>query len=223
MFKAHPNTQVGPSVLYWGLIDYQECEAKQLALLEDIHQSQSPGHLVLCSHPEVVTLGKASQSSEDLIDWTGPVYEVNRGGRATYHGPEQIVIYCLVNLKFPGKDRKMKDIPDLLRGIEKSCVTVLNEHGINAEGKTNSHSDLNDTGVWVAGQKIMSLGIAVRHWISYHGLALNYGSNPKAFSGIRPCGFSRAEMTCLENLLDPLPAKDFIATQLLRSLHQNLF
>jgi lipoyl(octanoyl) transferase len=211
------------NVLNWGLIDYKECEAKQLALLEEIHQSQSPGFLVLCSHPEVVTLGKSSQANEDLFDWSGPVYEVNRGGRATYHGPEQIVIYCLVNLKLTGKDRKTKDIPDLLRGIEKACITTLAIYGIKADGKTDSHSDLNDTGVWVAGKKIMSLGVAIRHWISYHGLALNYENNPGAFRGIRPCGFSRNEMTSLENILNPLPEKDLIQKQLAHSLQQILF
>lgn len=206
----------------WGLIDYQECESRQLDLLEEIHQKQTPGALVICTHPEVVTLGKSSDDS-DLIGWKGPVYHVNRGGRATYHGPEQIVIYCLINLKLPGTNRKAKDIPDLLRGIEQAAIDTLSLYQIKGEGKTNSHSDLNDTGVWINGQKIMSLGVAVRHWISYHGLALNYSNNPNAFSGIKPCGFSRSTMTSLQEVISNLPERKAFETQLCHALAERLF
>lgn len=210
------------SVLNWGLIDYQECEAKQLAVLEQIHHNQSPGHLIVCTHPEVVTLGKSS-APEDILNWSGATYHVNRGGRATYHGPEQIVIYCLVNLKFPGVHRKAKDIPDLLRGIEAACIQTLAEYKIAAVGKTNSHSDLNDTGVWVGSQKIMSLGVAVRHWISYHGLAFNYTLNPQAFQGIKPCGFTQSTMISLEEILSPVPERQHLEQSLCRNLEDQLF
>lgn len=221
MSSHHQNSEPF-NFINWGLIDYQECEAKQLALLDEIHQTESPGALVLCSHPEVVTLGRSSEAS-DIINWTGPTYEVNRGGRATYHGPEQIVVYCLINLKFPGAQRKAKDIPDLLRCIEKSCIELLAQLGMQAEGKSKTDSDLNDTGVWVSGKKIMSLGIAVRHWVSYHGLAFNYENNPNAFAGINPCGFHQSKMTSLQSLADRLPTRSEIENNLCLNLAKNLF
>ncbi len=209
-------------VLNWGLINYAECESRQLDLLDDIYQNQRQGALVICTHPQVVTLGKSSDPS-DLLGWDGPVYNVSRGGRATYHGPEQIIIYCLVNLKFPGKNRKEKDIPALLRGIEQAAIDTLATYQIKGRGKTSSHSDLNDTGVWINDQKIMSLGVAVRHWISYHGLALNYAQNPEAFAGIKPCGFHRSTMTSLQEVTSNLPERTAVESQLCHFLQEQLF
>lgn len=181
-------------VLDWGLIDYRQALARQEALVEQVFQTQK-GVLVLCSHPAVVTLGRKT-GPEDLAGWSGDTVEVSRGGRATYHGPSQLVVYPIL---------PVKDIHRHLRSLEQAIVQALAPEGIaaqtSAEQAPEKQEDLNNTGVWVQGKKIASIGIAVRKWIAFHGLALNIDQDPEAFKGINPCGYSQSTMTSLEQIL----------------------
>ncbi len=189
----------------WGLIDYQQALQKQLELLEVVHEQQTPGYLIFCSHPPVVTLGRATQS-HDLTGFDGPIVEVSRGGRATYHGPSQILIYAIVNLKLERQNRKPREVVGFLRDFENSLVQVLEAYAIKAQGKSlqkkQADSETDETGVWIGNQKIASLGIAVKKWITYHGAALNFDHDPKAHKGIKPCGFEPSVMTSLEKVLN---------------------
>lgn len=203
----------------WGLIEYDQALSKQLALAEKVYEEKLPGYLIFCTHPPIVTLGRATQP-EDVYAWSGPTLEVSRGGRATYHGPSQLVIYPIVNLNFPRHQRKEKEVVGLLRSIEEAIIETLESYGIVAEGKSilkNSSSlanlshptdkpKLEDTGVWVKSfeksQKIASLGMAVKNWVSYHGAAINVFFDPKAFQGLNPCGYQANVMVSLEEVLD---------------------
>jgi len=190
----------------WGLIDYEVALAKQQALVEEVisrrPHSKSSGVLVFCSHPPVVTKGRKTQPS-DIFSWKGPVVEVNRGGRATYHGPSQLVIYPILDLE---KFEPVKDVVALLRKLESATVQTLASYNILGRGKTDAEpKDLEDTGVWVKDQKIASLGIAVRQWVSFHGLAVNLKKDPMAFQGLNPCGYKASVMTSLEDLLGTEP------------------
>lgn len=207
----------------WGLIDYREALAKQEALVEKIHQEGSSGILVFCSHPAVVTLGRKTQPG-DVFGWQGPVVEIARGGRATYHGPSQLVIYPLLNLDRAPKPR---DIAWYLRTLEDSIVRVLASEGVEAVGRSlqkKSESDLeaDETGVWVGSRKIASLGIGVRKWISFHGAALNLDRDPSAFSGMRPCGFNREVMVSLEEVRGRKTDRDAIKKALRDDLLRHL-
>jgi len=179
----------------WGLIEYDLALAKQLDKVEEIKNSRELGYLIFCSHPPIVTLGRKTESS-DVFAWTGSVKEISRGGRATYHGPSQLVVYPIINLELPGRQRKEKDIASFLRQTEAAIIATLKKYKITAHGKSGD----DDTGVWVGNLKIASLGIAVKSWVSYHGAAINLSEDPMAFQGMRPCGLSNEIMTNLEKL-----------------------
>lgn len=188
----------------WGLIDYQEALDRQMFLIQEIWEGKKPGVLVFCSHPPIVTLGRATQE-DDIQSWSGPILEISRGGRATYHGPSQLIIYPLLNLNFERKGRKAHEIHGYLRLFENTICDALKLSGIHAVGKTYQQRELSggktdETGVWVGSQKVASLGVAVKNWIAFHGAAINFYDDPQAFSGIKPCGFNRSIMTNVERL-----------------------
>ncbi|MBL7672206.1 MAG: lipoyl(octanoyl) transferase LipB [Bdellovibrionaceae bacterium] len=191
-------------LLDWGLVEYQEALLRQESLLEEIAQKQSPGALVFCQHPPIVTLGRSTKPG-DVTTWSGPVLEVSRGGRATYHGPSQLVIYPIINLSIPGHSRAAKDIGAYLRNFEQAIVACLKDYGIEAEGRSLQKKSPeieagDETGVWVGVKKIASLGIGVRKWVTFHGAALNVFADPAAFQGLNPCGFQSSVMVSIEGL-----------------------
>ena len=205
----------------WGSVDYPQALERQLILLEKIAETDHPGVLVFCTHPPVVTLGRATQA-DDLSDWQGPTIEVSRGGRATYHGPSQLVIYPLVNLKKARKNRKEKEIVGFLRDFESAIVKTLAIYGLNAQGKSlqkKADSAEDATGVWVGEKKIASLGIAVKKWVTYHGAAINLDKDPRAFKGLMPCGFSPQVMTSLEACLGQTTSREDFKANLLVQLN----
>lgn len=191
----------------WGLIEYEQALNRQLEYVEKVVKAQDhhPGFLIFCSHPPVVTLGRKTQPG-DVFGWTGEIKEISRGGRATYHGPSQLVVYPIVNLEMASSERKSRDIGSFLRLMENAIVDVLKDLDIEATGKTTQKkSDVDDateeTGVWVGRQKVASLGIGVKRWVTYHGAAINLEEDPQAFLGMNPCGFSRDTMVSVEKLL----------------------
>jgi lipoyl(octanoyl) transferase len=187
----------------WGLMDYLEASAKQLETLEKVfHDDKLPGIIAFCTHPPVVTKGRATIEG-DITDWQGQTVEVSRGGRATYHGPSQLVVYPIVYLKYARKGRQPKEVVGFLRDFEQAIVDTLAEYGLRAVGKSlqkNREIVEEATGVWVGDRKIASLGIAVKKWVTYHGAAINLDDDPLAFKGLMPCGFQPSVMTNLERL-----------------------
>lgn len=189
----------------WGLIDYDEALKKQQELVEKVHTENLPGYLIFCTHPPVVTLGRATKEG-DVFSWNGKTVEVSRGGRATYHGPSQLVVYPIINLTYARHGRKDREIVGYLRTFEDGIVDVLKEYKVEAQGRSlhknpNTQTEADETGVWVGSQKIASLGVGVRKWITYHGAAINIHHDPKAFIGMNPCGFSSQTMISLEQVL----------------------
>ncbi|MEK6556545.1 MAG: lipoyl(octanoyl) transferase LipB [Bdellovibrionota bacterium] len=185
----------------WGEVPYQEATSRQLQYVEEVFSGQRPETLIVCTHSPVVTLGRGTQAG-DVFGWTGETVETSRGGRATYHGPNQIVIYPILNLAAARKNIDARDLHDYMRLLEAALVTTLKEFGLDAEARTVKVADGPSlTGVWVGEHKIASLGIAIKKWVSYHGLALNVTHDPLAFTGINPCGFSTSVMTSVETEL----------------------
>jgi len=194
-------------VVDWGLIDYQEALEKQLALVERVAEDSSlaPGYLIFCTHPPIVTLGRATKEG-DVQTWSGPVIEISRGGRATYHGPSQLVIYPIVNLKIERRNRKAQEVHGFLRDFEEAIVKVLNDYGLQGQGrslqkKLNTEFMEEETGVWLGHRKLASLGLAIKKWVTFHGAAVNVDLDPTAFQGLKPCGFSPSTMISLEEAL----------------------
>lgn len=197
----------------WGLIPYRDALANQELLISEIAKRQpdpkQPGYLIFCSHPPIVTLGRGTLS-HDVFGWQGEQIEVSRGGRATYHGPSQLVIYPIIDLRIARKGRNQMEIQGLLRDFETGIVKALGHFQIAASGKPTDavpnefvadDSNPQATGVWSHGKKIASLGIGVRKWVSFHGAAVNVDHDPQAFRGMNPCGFRSSIMTSMEEIL----------------------
>jgi lipoyl(octanoyl) transferase len=180
----------------WGEIPYQQSLKKQLSLVEKVGKSECDERLILCSHTPVVTLGKKG-SLTDCQEWDGEIVHVSRGGKATYHGPGQLVIYPIINLK-----NYQQNISGYLEALEQAMVITLESYSLEARGNPERGGEGKFTGVWVNGQKVASIGVAVKRWVTYHGLAINLDKDPLAFQGIIPCGLSPNIMTSLEELIN---------------------
>jgi len=216
-----------PKILDWGLIGYEEAVTKQLELVEEVSADENhAGYIVYCTHEPVVTTGRQTQPS-DVFSWKGPVKEVSRGGRATYHGPSQLVIYPVLNLKKPRHQRAPQEIRGYLRDFESAIIETLKRYGIEAVGKTaqkleGASAATDETGVWVGNQKVASLGIAVKKWTTYHGAAINLDYDPEAFQGLNPCGFKSSTMVSLEVLTGKKINREEFQKQLNKQLLQAL-
>lgn len=197
-------------VIDLGLCHYQVAYQTQLEILKNVIDGDEDA-LIVCSHFPVVTLGRKSSPS-DISGWPGEIISIERGGMATYHGPEQIVIYPIINLK-----RKGLDITQFLDRMELATVYLLNDLGLKAQGNPE-RGNPNLTGVWIQGFKIASIGIALKHWVSYHGIALNVNHDPQAFIGINPCGKDATIMTNIEALLDQKQDLEQIKSLYLQSM-----
>jgi lipoate-protein ligase B len=170
--------------------DYKESWELQHALVELRARALVPDILLLVEHPHVITMGKSAKP-ENVLSQRFPVYEVERGGDVTYHGYGQLVGYPIMDLT-----QRDKDIRRYVRGLEATIIEALNHFGISSqriEGRT---------GVWVGQQKkIASIGVAVRSWVTFHGLALNVSTDLSCFSTINPCGYDSGVMTSMTEQL----------------------
>ena len=193
-------------IINLGLIPYQEAYQKQIATVEEVIAGGEDS-IIICHHPSVVTLGKKSDRARDLMGWNGDVVDIERGGKATYHGPGQIVIYPIISLK------NSQNISGFLEAMERSMVNFLKEFHLDASGNPfRGNPDL--TGVWIDNRKIASIGIAIKRWVTYHGLAINIFEDTNAFQGINPCGMSADQMTYLEKELNTSLSREALETKL---------
>lgn len=190
----------------WGQVDYPIAVERQLELVRAVGSGIAPETIVFCTHPPIVTLGRASRP-EDISGWQGAVYESSRGGRATYHGPSQLVIYPILDLSREegGRPFVPRSIHAYLRWLEQVVVRAVQAYGVEAEARTTELKSDGDkllqlTGVWVGERKLASIGVAVRKWVTYHGVAINLDQDVQAFQGIQPCGYKPQTMVSLEEL-----------------------
>ena len=192
--------------LDWGLINYEEAFEKQRLLNLEVQSDIEKQSIVFCQHPSIVTYGRTT-SAEDYNHWSGQKLEVDRGGKATYHGPNQIIIYPIIDLEDPKlKGLPSRNIKGYLDFLEKLIISVLADFNIEATQKCNvdnskTGESLLGTGVWVGDKKIASIGVSIKKWRSMHGLALNVNSLGDKVQNLRPCGFQPEQMTSMEDLL----------------------
>ena len=174
-------------IVWLGRIEFSKGLEIQAQALEQCDRTGEET-LFLLEHEPVYTIGRRLDKSSlgNVAYLPHPVFEINRGGQATYHGPGQLVGYPILDLKKRGKDLHV-----YLRLVETAVIRLLESFGVEAEfcdGKT---------GVWVQNRKIASIGIGVRRWISMHGFALNVSSDLTGFLSITPCGLTGVRMTSL--------------------------
>ena len=169
--------------------------AAALTLQEDLvarkRQDQSSiDELLLLEHEPVYTIGRSPDRSSLLgaSHLPYPLFPINRGGQATYHGPGQLIGYPIVDLRRCGQD-----LHRYLRWLEEMLIETLAHYEISAVRREGL------TGVWVEKRKIASIGVGVRHWIAMHGVALNVGGDLSPFRHIVPCGITNVEMTSIKH------------------------
>jgi lipoate-protein ligase B len=192
-----------------GFADYGEVHCLQRQLHARRLRGEIPDTVLTVEHPPVITIGRRGSvenvlvSSEALKAEGIAIYEVERGGDVTYHGPGQLVVYPIVDLRDLGCDLRW-----YIRNLEQAVIDLLCDLGVVAERRHGL------PGVWVNGRKIASVGVYVKHWVTYHGLALNVCVNKAHFRMIRPCGM-QIEVTSLEEIVKGGCLLDEVAAGLL--------
>ncbi|MFQ5681634.1 MAG: lipoyl(octanoyl) transferase LipB [Candidatus Binatia bacterium] len=174
-----------------GQLDYLSALSIQQKLLEMKQRNQFPDSLLLVEHPHVFTIGRGGKESNLLCAGEVPVYRTSRGGDITYHGPGQLVAYPLLDLR----SKLRKDVHRYLRNLEFIAIHTLKDFGLTGTSTPPW------TGVWIEKRKIVSMGVAVRRGITYHGLAMNVNTNLAYFNRIIPCGLWWAGVTSIQQEL----------------------
>ena len=183
-----------------GLLPYDEAVATMEERVAAIRVGTAPELVWLVEHPPLYTAG-TSASEADLIDSMGlPVYRTGRGGQFTYHGPGQRVVYVMLDLK-----RRGEDVRAYVANLEDWAIRALARFGVRAERRAGR------IGLWVArpggdavlgarDDKIAAIGVRVRRWVSYHGIAINVAPDLGHYAGIVPCGIREHGVTSLAAL-----------------------
>jgi len=190
-------------ILDLGLIDYKKAWDLQHELWLKRVEERLPDLLLILEHPHVITLGRRGNRSSILVspevlkEMGIPLFQVERGGEVTYHGPGQLVGYPILNLKDYGYR-----VTQYIYEIEEVLIRALRDFGI--EGSR----DIRNRGVWVRDKKIASIGIAIQRWVSFHGFSLNYRTDLKYFEWIYPCGLQGVRMTSMKEILGKEISRD---------------
>lgn len=179
-----------------GLKRYRETEILQEEIVEKVIREVLPEHILLVEHPSVITLGKSTkedavykESPEKIKERGIEVYKTKRGGSITLHEPGQLVAYPIIKLN-------KRDVHSYVRTLEEVVIQLLDTYNIKGIRRQNY------TGVWVdEKRKICSIGVAVKKWVTYHGLALNVNNKLEDFKLFDPCGLEDVEMVSIEKIL----------------------
>jgi lipoyl(octanoyl) transferase len=174
-----------PEIENLGRAAFARVLAHMRTLHAAVHRGESPGRILMVEHDPVYTAGRATPADE----MQPHIVPIERGGRITYHGPGQLVVYPIVRLP-------RRDVRDWLRRLEAFGVRVAAAFGLAAEPSVDG------TGVFVAGRKFASIGVHVKHWINLHGIAINVAMDLQPWHGVRPCGLAPEIMTDLARAAD---------------------
>lgn len=162
---------------------------QQMQAFTQSRVDSTPDELWLVEHSPVFTLGRNGKMEHVLAPGTIPVLPIDRGGQVTYHGPGQLVVYLLLDIR-----RKALGVRELVMQIEQSVIDLLANHGVTAAG------DRDAPGVYVDGRKIAALGLRVAKGCTYHGLSLNVDMDLEPFQRINPCGYAGLQVTQCKDL-----------------------
>jgi lipoate-protein ligase B len=193
-----------------GRLDYLGALALQERLVEVKQHEPSPDILLFVEHPHVYTLGRGGNESNVIAPEEVAVYRTSRGGDVTYHGPGQLVVYPIIDLR----SKLRKDVHRYLRNLEMSAIRTLKDFGL--EGAQRAPF----TGIWIEDRKIAAIGVAVRRCITYHGLALNVNTDLSYFQRIVPCGLAWADVTSMAKELGVQPDQREVRDSFLRQFAQ---
>lgn len=179
-----------------GLTPYAKAHALQERLVEARKEGKVGDTLLLLEHPKVITLGRAAKrahilmSEEELAREGYDLFDTGRGGDVTFHGPGQLVVYPIVDLK---PDRQ--DVRRYVFDLEETMIRVCGSYGLQA-GRVQGRN-----GAWIGDRKVGAVGVRISRWITMHGFALNVNTALRQFGAIVPCGIADAGVTSLEREL----------------------
>ena len=180
---------------------------EEMVTFTNTRTADTPDELWLLEHDSVFTQGLTGKSENLLVETDILVIQSDRGGQITYHGPGQLIVYCLIDIKRLGIGvKKMVSL------IEQSIIELLEDYSIS------SHKISGAPGVYVDGSKIAALGLKVRHGRTYHGLSLNIDMDLSPYKLINPCGFKDLNVTQMSNLTDNILELSKIKKQLTHHL-----
>lgn len=188
-----------------GIVAYPDAYLLQQNLLKQIANNQRESALLLLEHPHVYTIGRRGNrnqvrlSSIDLKKMGITLYDANRGGQVTYHGPGQLVVYPIVDLRSWGGPLKY------VRALEQVIIRTLADHGIDGQLKDGL------TGVWVNNRKIAAIGVKITNGIAHHGLSLNVAPHLRYYEHIISCGIEDCESTSIASLSQCTPDIEAVA------------
>ncbi|HIF88214.1 MAG TPA: lipoyl(octanoyl) transferase LipB [Candidatus Thioglobus sp.] len=189
-----------------GVQDYETCWRAMVSFTEDRDES-TPDELWIVEHNPVLTQGLSGKAEHLLSATDIPIVHSDRGGQITYHGPGQLVIYCLIDIKRLGIGVKK-----IVSIIEQSIIDLLHDYKIQAKRKPGA------PGVYVDDDKIAALGLKIKKGRTYHGLSLNIDMDLKPFKLINPCGYVNLKVTQMQDLVDNTIFLNTIKKQLTRHL-----
>jgi lipoate-protein ligase B len=186
------NDSLPAQILDLGTREFGEVWALQKELVAQRQRDEIPDTLVFVEHPHVITLGRGTHKENVLAPGDVPIFEIERGGDVTYHGPGQLVGYPIFLLREPERDLHV-----YLRNLEETLIRAAARFGISGGRKSGW------TGLWTAdgGRKLASIGVAVKRWVTLHGFALNVSTDLSRFAAINPCGLEATIMGSMESVL----------------------
>nr|WP_281505968.1 lipoyl(octanoyl) transferase LipB [Chromohalobacter nigrandesensis] len=179
--------------------------------LTDERDAATPDQFWLVEHEPVFTQGQAGKPEHLLMPGDIPVVATDRGGQVTYHGPGQIVLYPLIDVR-----RAKLGVRELVSALENTVIALLGDYGVEAHARPDA------PGVYVGEAKIASLGLRIRRGASFHGVALNVDGDLSPFQRINPCGYAGMSMTRLADLIDACPDSETLAVELAERLARTL-
>jgi lipoic acid synthetase len=188
---APSSSMASPTVRWLGRVDYVPTW-REMQRITDTRDAHTPDEIWLLEHPPVFTQGLNGNPGHVLAAGDIPVVQIDRGGQVTYHGPGQLVVYPLIDIRRAGLG-----VRDLVTALERAVIDYCASLGIHAECRKNA------PGVYVDGRKIASVGLRIRRGASYHGLAFNVNMDLEPFQRINPCGYAGLQMTQLAALGQP--------------------
>ncbi len=196
-----------------GFLDYKEAWQIQLKIHAAVVEGLRPPTLLLVEHPPVITFGKKAKehqnllASEEELEQQGfTLYDIERGGDVTYHGPGQLVGYPIFKVG--------RRVRDFLRGLEQTIIHTLAKYEIDSRGSEGY------AGVWVGEKKIAAIGVAIKRNVSFHGFALNVHTNLEHFNTIIPCGLTNKGVTSLSKLLGRQVTLDEVKPKIINSFRE---
>ena len=196
-----------------GISHFQEVDLRMKLLLQERIEDRIPDTLIFVEHAPVITRGRGLQWTETREERSKPLFtvppgtdyaEIERGGDLTWHGPGQLVVYPVVKLGGEGRIGAFlgRDVDAYVRFLERVWIQALKAHGVEAASRPGG------SGVWLKNRKLASVGVAIRKWTTYHGVAMNVVNSLDPFLSFSPCGFNAEVMARIQDLIE-IPRSEF--------------